>query len=160
MNETKIVWIAGVLAGVGIGLLIWRADAPATSIPEAPPPIARQQLPAAVAAPAAVALPRPAAPPQAQASCSEEQMHGWTLMSVGMGAYREDGFAVLYNARRGTLTVREHASFDGALRLLRVSDESAELGCGDMVLTRRIASAQQSAAEPEMRTALPPPQER
>ncbi|NRR28969.1 hypothetical protein HSX11_02115 [Oxalobacteraceae bacterium] len=158
MNETKIVWIAGVLAGAAIGLLIWRADSPATSVPEAAPPIAQQPVaPASVAA--AVAPPRPDGAPAAQAPCSEEQLRGWTLMSVGVGAYREDGFAVLYNAGRGTLTVREHASFDGALRLLRVSDDAAELGCGDMVLTRRLASARQSAAEPEMRTALPAPQE-
>jgi hypothetical protein len=82
-------------------------------------------------------------------------------MSVGVGAYREVGFAVLHHERLGTLTVKETQVFDGDLRLLRVGERAADVVCGQFIETKRIAGGvveADQAPSPEMRTGLPRPE--
>lgn len=157
MNEKKFALGAGLTGIAFIALLVY------LTAPDMLPRPAVMLLPAGGAAASAgdgaVPIKSVAAvdvTANAAADCSAERLASWQLMSLGAGGYRQGGFAVLNNALRGSLTVAETHIFDGNLRLEKITGNTVELRCGDIVQTRMLADGH-GAAGPEMRTALPDP---
>ena len=93
------------------------------------------------------------------ADCSTARLDSWWLIGVEAGAYRQGGFAVLNNDRRGTLTIAESQMFDGNLMLAKVSANAVEIRCGQSAQTKVLADSRSAAdaVAPAMRTALPAP---
>lgn len=163
MNEKKFAWGIGVAGCLFIALLVYltapdlTSSAPVVLLPANGAAAGADPRPEPIAQTPAIASAR-----KSNADCSTARLNSWRLISLQAGAYRQGGFAVLNNDRRGTLTVAELQKFDGDLLLAKIAGNTVEIRCEQTVQTKvladgRGAAAADSVSTPAMRTALPDP---
>ncbi|MFC5475473.1 hypothetical protein [Paraherbaspirillum soli] len=155
MNEKKFALAIGI-AGFALIALIVYLTAPDLA-PQSPIALLPAGTPARAMPTQQNATTIAATVNKTAAECSTKRLDAWRLVSLAAGGYRQGGFAVLNNDRRGTLTVSEAQIFDGNLLLAKVTGNSVELRCDHIVQTKILTDSRDAAAVPAMRTALPDP---